>query len=537
MADFDAVAAMLGLTLAGAVAVPLLRSAAWARAAAMAVMLAVLVLAWRAFLAYDGSADVTAGAAGFDLRWMPSLGVSLHFAIDGTNVYLLLLTALLFPVVLACAWHTAEGRSRLYPSLLLALELGLLGTFLAQDLVVLFVLWEAVLVPMVLLILVYGGPQRRRAAMSFFLVTMVGSVLFLAAVILLGVAHLQTTGRWSFDLQALYALPLGAGTQGFVFVAIALACAIKSPLVPFHSWLPLAYGEASPSGTALMAGVMSKMGAFGFIKLALPLAPQAAQQWAPVMVALAVISIVYGAVLALRQPHFKQLVAYASLSHMGYIVLGLFSFQAAAAHGALFQILSHGLAVAGLFLLMGLLEQRCGAAWLQLDALATRAPRLAVVTLLFVLASLALPLSSGFTAEFLILLGAFTQGLAAWRAELGAGLLVAALLAASGIVLGATYMLRFARSLLYGDAARSGGAALRDLGLREALALTPLLALVLWIGVWPAPLMKKVETTAAALAAPAARVRPAAAPTVPTASTASTLAPRVAAADGSRHGR
>jgi NADH-quinone oxidoreductase subunit M len=336
----------------------------------MAVLLAVLALSASLFLAFDGACRH--GQMGFDVPWMPSLGVSLRFGVDGLNVYLMLLTALLFPVVLACAWPSPKRRSTLYLSLLLALQAALLGTFLTQNLVVLFVLWEAVLIPMVLLILVFGGEQRRKAALSFFLYTMAGSVLFLAAVILLGVEHAQQTGRWSFDLDALGQLALGHGTQTFVFFALALACAVKSPIFPFHSWLPLAYGEASPSGTALMAGVMSKMGAFGFIKLAMPLAPDVAPAMAPAVMVLAAVSIVYGAVLALRQAHFKQLVAYASLSHMGYIVLGVFAFQATAAHGAMFQILSHGLSVAGLFLMLGLLQQRCGPAYMQVNALATR---------------------------------------------------------------------------------------------------------------------------------------------------------------------
>ncbi len=471
------------------------------RALTLALMLAVLVWAFGVFLDFKGHP----GSFEFQAPWMPSLGVSLHFAVDGLNVYLLLLTALLFPVVLACAWNTAEAKRTLWLVLMLALQAALLGTFLAQNLVVFFVLWEAVLIPMVLLILVFGGPERRRAALTFFLYTMAGSVLFLAAVIVLGVQSVQQTGQWDFGFDTLYRLRLAPGTQQFVFWAIVLACAVKSPLFPFHSWLPLAYGEASPSGTALMAGVMSKMGAFGFIKLAVPLCPEVAHQAAPLMVGWAVLSVLYGAVLALRQVDFKQLVAYASLSHMGYIVLGVFSFQATAAQGALFQIFSHGLAVAGLFLMLGLLEQRCGRGYLQLSALAGTAPRFAVALMLFVLASLALPLTSGFTAEFLVLLGSFTQGLAVWRAGAGAGQLVAVLLAATGVVLGATYMLRFARALVWGDAGPAGGdARLRDLGAREGLALAPLLLLILWIGVAPASMMSKVENAVTSLTAPAA---------------------------------
>lgn len=521
MSDANPIPGLLLLPALGALALPWLgRSATTARRLTAAVMAMTLLLALNAFTNFEG-AGVPSHLA-VDWPWMPSLGVSLRFAVDGFNVYLLLLTALLFPAVLACAWPTPEAQNKLYLSLLLALQAALLGTFLAQNLVVLFVLWEAVLIPMVLLILVFGGAQRRQAAMSFFLYTMAGSVLFLAAVILLGFEHQAQTGRWSFDLDALGQLALSPSKQMFVFAAIALACAVKSPIVPFHSWLPLAYGEASPSGTALMAGVLSKMGAYGLIKLAIPLCPDVVPVAATWMVGLAALSIVYGAVLALRQVHFKQLVAYASLSHMGYIVLGLFSLQHTAIHGALIQILSHGLSVAGLFLMLGLLEQRLGAAYAQTQALSTQAPRLAVVWMLFTLASLALPLTSGFTAEFMILLGAFTQGLAAWQAQAGAGLLLAALAASLGVVLGATYMLRMARTLLYGQAPQPA-APMADLRHRELLALAPLLALILWLGVWPAPLMSKVEPAVAQLASPPAGKTP-------------TLS-RTAAAAGASHGR
>jgi NADH-quinone oxidoreductase subunit M len=244
-----------------------------------------------------------------------------------------------------------------------------------------------------------------------------------------------------------------------------------------------------------MAGVLSKMGAYGFLRLAVPLAPDAAADAAPVLVALAVASILYGAVLALTQRDLKRLVAYASLSHMGYIVLGAFGFTSVGLQGALFQMLSHGVIVAGLFLALGLAGQRVGAG--PLDALATRAPRLAVVTMLFVLASLALPLTSGFTAELLVLLGAFTRGLAAWRADAGSGLLVAAVLASLGVVLGAAYMLRFARALVFDNA--RGQARLPDLSARELAALTALLLVVLAVGVAPAPWMAKVEPAVAGL--------------------------------------
>jgi NADH-quinone oxidoreductase subunit M len=470
------------------------------RLAALLVMLAVLALATGLFLAGDG--EVNLSRPELNLPWIPSMGVNFHLAVDGLNAYLLLLTGLLFPVVLGCCWRTTVARSRLFLVMILLLQSGLLGTFLAQNLMLFFVCWEAVLIPMFILILVFGGKQSRQAAQTFFLYTLAGSVLLLAAVILLGAECLQQTGNWSFEFDNLMRLHLDRGTQFFIFAAVVLACAIKCPLFPFHSWLPLAYAEAPPAGTALMAGALSKMGAFGLLKLAIPLCPQATVALAPGMLLLAVVSILYGAVLALRQEDFKKLVAYSSLSHMGYIVLGVFSFHEIALHGAMFQMLSHGVAVAGLFLLLGLLEERLGDPWRQVSALATSAPRLAVVLMLFVLTSIALPLTSGFTSEFLVLFGAFQQGMAAWRADAGALSLVAVLLASSGMVLGAGYMLRFARRILFGQA--GGGEGCRDLGLREVLAFVPLLLLIFWVGIWPASFMGKTQDAVTALAARAA---------------------------------
>jgi NADH-quinone oxidoreductase subunit M len=493
----------LGLPLLGAFAVSSLPDR-MARPLSMLAMLAVLALSLRIFLVYDGATEPA--LFDFNLPWMPSLGISIHLGVDGFNIYLLLLSALLFPVALACTWNTAESQRRLYLALMLILEASLLGTFLAQNLVLFFVFWEAVLIPAGILILVFGGKQRRPAAMAFFLYTLAGSVLLLAAVIALGAECLRQTGRWSFELDILYGLRLDPSMQLFVFVAIMLACAVKCPLVPFHSWLPLAYYEAPPSASALMAGALSKMGAFGILKLALPLAPDVAPAAAPYMVWLAVASILYGAILALREEDYKRLVAYSSLSHMGYVVLGLFSFQQTAIHGAMLQMLSHGMAVAGLFLLLGMLQQRCGSAYRQVAALSTAAPRFAVWLMLFVLTSVALPLTSGFTAEFMILLGAFTQGVAVWRAGSGASLLIAALLASSGMILGAAYMLRFARAILFDN--RDGAPVVRDLRLAEMTPLAAPLLLILWIGIAPGTIMSKAQDVASRLAQIAAAVEP-----------------------------
>jgi NADH-quinone oxidoreductase subunit M len=248
-----------------------------------------------------------------------------------------------------------------------------------------------------------------------------------------------------------------------------------------------------------MAGVLSKMGIFGLLKLALPLCPDVAPAAAPFVVMLAVISILYGAVLALKQKDFKRLIAWSSLSHMGYIVLGVFSLQQTAIQGALFQVLSHGVAVAGLFLILNLLEQRIGISYRRLTALGSHAPRLAVLMMLFIVTSIALPLTSGFTSEFLILFGAFQQGMTLWKAGSGMAILFSVILASSGMVLGAGYMLRFGRAILFGR--KNGSLSLPDLNLREALSFAPLLLLIFWIGIWPYPLMTRTQTAVTNLVA------------------------------------
>ncbi|RNC68503.1 MAG: NADH-quinone oxidoreductase subunit M [Desulfuromonadales bacterium] len=481
---------LLTLPLAGALLVGVLpaRNSILPRIVAMASMLVVLVLAAGLFYNFDGT--IAGEPLGLNVPWIASLGVNLHLAVDGLNAYFLLLTALLFPVVLGSAWRTREAQFTLYLALLLVLEASLFGTFLAQNLMIFFVFWEAVLIPMCLLILAFGGEQRRQAAMTFFLYTLVGSVLLLAAVLLLGVEGLHQTGRWSFEFGHLEQLHLGWETELFVFCSIVLACAIKCPLFPFHSWLPLSYCEAPFSGTALMAGVLSKMGAFGILKLALPLCPEVSAVMAPYLEMLAVASIVHGAVIALRQEDFRRLVAYASLSHMGYIVLGIFSLQNTAMHGALFQVLSHGVTVVGLLLVLSVLEQRLGTSWRQVNALATSAPHLAIVLMLFILASVALPLTSGFTSEFMILFGAFQHAMAAWTSGALPIQLGAVVVAATVMVLSAGYMLRFGRTILFGES--SCGTPLWDLNLREAMVFFPLLLVIVWIGIWPNPIMTRV---------------------------------------------
>ena len=274
MFDSTTILLLLALPVAGSLLVSLVpgKDSIVSRMLSMLTMLVVLGLSVGIFRQYDGALDPR--ILDLNIPWISSLGFNFHLAVDGLNVYLLLLTAILFPVVLCCTWQTPPAKRNLYMAMLLLLETSLLGTFLSQNLMLFFAFWEVVLIPMFILILVFGGEKRSQAAMSFFLYTMVGSILLLAAVILLGVESLHQTGNWSFEFETLYRLHLAWGPQLFVFVAIMLACAIKSPLFPFHSWLPLAYYEAPAGATALMAGLLSKMGAFGLLKLAIPCVPK-----------------------------------------------------------------------------------------------------------------------------------------------------------------------------------------------------------------------------------------------------------------------
>ena len=476
-------------------ALPKRNGALLSRICSMLLMLAVLSASLAVFFrcgAYDSNLP------GVIVPWIPSLGVNFSLSVDELNIYPLMLTSLLFPAALACCWQRPETESRLFLSMLLLLESTLLGTFLSQNLAVFFMFWEAVLIPMFVIILVFGGKNRSSAAFTFFIYTMAGSVLLLAAVIALGVESFKQTGSWSFELTTLAVLSLDWNTQLFVFLAITLACAIKCPLFPFHSWLPQAYCEAPFAASAIMAGVMSKMGVFGILKLAIPLCPDVARLFGPTMMTAAAFSLVYGALIALRQTDYKKLVAYSSLSHMGYIVLGLFSFHEIALHGAMLQILNHSVIVAGFFLVFGLLEQRLGSDYVKLTALSDRAPHLALILMFFILSSLALPLTSGFASEFLILFGSFQSALATWQAGNGITALISVLAASTGVILGAAYMLRFARKILYGKA--EAGVSFPDLGLRETMALAPLLAVILWIGLNPNSIIKIAERATGAAA-------------------------------------
>ncbi len=449
---------------------------AFATLAALAEVGFSLPLWWR----------VIPGQAGFQMveraDWIPMWGAQYHLGVDGISALLVLLTTVITAVAVVGAYTAVDKRGREFFAMLLALEAGMLGTFLSLDLLLFYVFWEGMLIPMYLLIGVWGGARRIYAAVKFFLYTMAGSVLMLVAILWLWFHHRAVTGVPSFDLEAFYAMPIAPAAQVWLFLAFAFAFAIKVPMFPLHTWLPDAHVEAPTAGSVVLAAVLLKMGTYGFLRFAIPLFPQASLQFTPWIVALAIIGILYGALVAMVQPDLKKLVAYSSVSHLGFVMLGLYAMNAQGFAGAMLQMLNHGISTGALFLLVGVIYERrhtrliadFGGLWKPL-------PVFASIFLVVMLSSIGLPATNGFVGEFLVLLGAF-RAHAPWAAW-----------AAIGVILSAVYMLWMFQRVMFGPVTHAENETLPDLSLRERLVFAPLLALIVWMGVMPQPFIDRMQ--------------------------------------------
>ena len=461
----------------------------------LTVMIVQFALAAWLYARFDSQVD----GLQFETRlpWIADWGVSYQIGLDGYNILLVMLTAFLGPLVVAGAFSAITKDVKLFYAMVFLIQFAMMGTFLAQDLFLFYVFWETMLIPMFLLIGIWGGNRRIYATIKFFLYTAFGSILMLAAVIYLVYSLQTTSGIISFAFADLVKARLPLNVQGWLLAAFALSFAIKVPMVPLHTWLPDAHVEAPTAGSVILAGVLLKMGTYGFMKLGFPLFPDATLLFTPWLMALAVISIVYGACLALVQDDIKKIIAYSSISHLGYVMLGLLSLELTGIQGAVIQMVSHGLVAAGLFLMVGMIYERCHTRELAAyGGLAKLLPVYSVFFMILTLASVGLPTTSGFTGEFLVLLGAFK---AAWPLhQAGQSLpLVLAVVAVSGVVLGALYMLRFALGFLYGEA-KAPHQPLLDLDAREKTILGLIVVAVFALGLFPDEPMRKTEMAAKA---------------------------------------
>jgi len=419
--------------------------------------------------------------------WIPGYGVNYFLGIDGLSLLLVLLTTFFTPLCVLACWNDIQKMVKEFMICLLFLETGMIGVFVSLDVFLFYVFWEVMLIPMYLLIGVWGNPARRvYAAVKFFIFTMFGSVLMLVAILYLYFQYHAATGIYSFNIFDLYNTVLPRSTQLWLFLGFSLAFAIKVPMFPFHTWLPDAHTEAPTVGSVLLAAVLLKMGAYGFLRFSLPLFPNAAVDYgAWLFLSLALIGIIYGAWVCIVQKDLKRLIAFSSVSHMGFVMLGIFAFNVTALEGSLLQMVNHGLSTGALFLIVGMIYERRHTRMIdEFGGLAKVMPAFATVFLIVTLSSIGLPGLNGFVGEFLILLGTFAK------------YKIFAILAASGVIFAAVYMLWMFQRVMYGEAANPKNQVLRDLSAREWAVLLPVLFLIFWIGLYPVPFLRATETSA-----------------------------------------
>jgi NADH-quinone oxidoreductase subunit M len=424
-----------------------------------------------------------------NVPWIPSVGISYFVGVDGISLFLILLATVLTPLAMLASWSVSD-RAKEYFMFMLMLETGMIGVFVALDLFLFYLFWEVMLIPMYFLIGVWGGERRIYAAMKFVLYTMIGGVLMLVAIIAMYFLHGNATGDFTFSYPSILsaltsgALRLTPGVERWLFFGFFIAFAIKVPLFPFHTWLPDAHVEAPTAGSVLLAGVLLKMGTYGMVRFSLPFFPNMSHLFGPFISVLAIVGIIYGAFVAMVQPDIKKLVAYSSVSHLGFIVLGIFSFTSQGVEGAIYQMLNHGVSTGALFLLVGIIYERRHTRQIEeFGGLANRMPVYAAIFLFVTLSSIGLPGLNGFVGEFLILLGTF-----------GVNRTFAAF-AATGVILSAVYMLWMFQRVVWGEVTNAKNESLNDMNGRERLMLIPLLVLMVWMGIYSNHFLRPMDSS------------------------------------------
>jgi NADH-quinone oxidoreductase subunit M len=415
-------------------------------------------------------------------KWLPDFGVAYRMGVDGISVLFVLLATLLTPICILASWDSVKSRVREYMAAFLILETMMVGMFAAADFLLFYMFFEGVLIPMYLIIGIWGGPRRVYASIKFFLYTFAGSVLMLLALL----AMWNQAG--TTDISVLLHTPFTYRMQFWLFLAFFASFAVKVPMWPVHTWLPDAHVEAPTAGSVILAGVLLKMGAYGFLRFSVPMLPLASAHFAPLMFSLGVIAVVYTSLVALAQEDMKKLIAYSSVAHMGVVVIGIFTFNVQGIDGALFQMISHGVVSASLFLCLGVVYDRIHTREIaRYGGLGDRMPLYAFAFMLFTMASIGLPGTSGFVGEFLVLVGAFQVNI--WLALLGS----------FGMVLGAAYMLYLYRRIIFGKIVRPDLRAILDLSPREVAIFAPLAGLTLWLGIYPSSFTGFFDATVGAM--------------------------------------
>lgn len=425
------------------------------------------------------------------LLWINNINISYHVGIDGISLLLVLLTTFLTPLTLISAWKSINTKVKEFTFFMLLLEAGMIGVFISLDMFMFYVFWEAMLIPMYFIIGIWGGERRIYASVKFFIYTMFGSLLMLVAIIWLGVFASKYTGYFTTDLLELYNIgPLvQLEIQTYMFFAFLLSFAIKVPVFPLHTWLPDAHVQAPTAGSVILAGVLLKMGTYGMIRFCLPLFPQSSIQYAPIISVLAVIGIIYGALVSMVQTDMKKLVAYSSVSHLGFVVLGVFALTTESVQGSVIQMVNHGLSTGALFLLVGIIYERTHTREISdYGGIAKVVPLYSIALMIAGLSSIGLPGLNGFVGEFLILTGSFkSAALNSWWFTI---------FAATGVIFAAVYILLMYQRVVFGSIKHSKLNDLKDLTKREILVLVPIFLFIIWIGIYPDTFLKISEKSA-----------------------------------------
>ncbi len=490
--------ALLALPLFGAILVMLLPKdePGLARGVSLGVSIATFALSLVILVPYDISPSHGSMQLVFDKEWIPGLGARFKLGIDGISIFMVLLTTFLSPIIILSAFKAVTKRVREFCALLLILEVGMLGAFLSLDLFLFYVFWEIMLIPMYLLIGIWGGQKRIYASIKFVIYTMAGSLLMLVAIFYLYAQYGAVTGEYTLDLMRLERLVLPHDVQVWCFAAFALAFAIKVPLFPLHTWLPDAHVQAPTAGSVVLAGVLLKFGIYGFLRFAMPLFPYGAAELAPYIAYLAAVGIVYGAFVAFAQSDVKKLVAYSSVSHLGFCMIGLFALNTQGIEGSIYAMISHGLTTSGLFLAIGVLYERrhtremseYGGLWKQM-------PVFSGLFLICMLGSVGLPGLSGFIGEFLTIFGTFISDKTfpvGWEHFLPHPMLLAAI-ATSGVIFGAIYLLYMFQKMMFGPLTNPKNKELKDVSWREIAVFTPLIIGIFAMGLYPKPFLRTME--------------------------------------------